>query len=129
MCRFSFPLFLSLACLDCLFLSSVLPFLSHPSLSILVLWYPLSPLSLLFLSQCFFSSHLWHNIRSKPFVLSLSLPFSSVLFLKSVHPLTIILMEILSYVTKCLFLSTSKHIQAVFTHVANSRRVSSPPRL
>lgn len=36
-----------------------------------------SPLSLLFLSQCFFSSHLWHNIRSKPFVHSVSLPLSS----------------------------------------------------
>lgn len=38
---------------------------------------PPSPLSLLFLSQCFFSSHLWHNTRSKPFVLSVSLPLSS----------------------------------------------------
>lgn len=66
----------SVACFDCLCLSNVLPFLYRPSLSILGLWHPPSPLSLLFLSQCFFSSHLEHNIRSKPFVHLVSPPLS-----------------------------------------------------
>lgn len=108
----------SVVCLDCPSLSRLLPSLYHPSLSILGLGHPPSPLSLLFLSQCFFSSHLWHNLGSKPFVHSVS-PSS---WLLSWVIILFFCKEIKIMSPKVLFCPQPKHIQQVYSHMEHTAR-------